>query len=502
MRSRLPSLRLPLGGFLATGAVVLLACSPPRFGGNQNAVTGDGGGTGGTSGSAGDGGTAGGGTGGTAGGSAGDGGTASGGTGGSDGDGGTGGTGGSAGNGGTGGVAGTGGTGGTSGTGGASGSAGGGTSECASPAFLDDGDCVMALDELDVDKRAVLGFSPTHEGFYWGDLAEYIPRKWGSDIPKSLPSPGGRILSRGAAGGWHACALDDLDAAHCWGRGVEGQLGNGSESHALDTTVPVVMPTEKTFSEIGAGLHHTCAVDKQGVAYCWGYGDLNQIGDGDSGNHSEPKQVIMPSERQFSRLGVGDDHTCVLDQHDAAWCWGQGDQGQLGNTTVDNSSKPAPVEMPDSRTFSSVTAGGMHSCAIDDLGHAHCWGNSGEGQLGTGSLSRKLSPAPVKMPPSTTFSEVSAGYRHSCALDQDGAAWCWGNGEKGELGDGQLEDTDEPSPVTMPTDRTFVTIGTGDSFTCALDQNGVAYCWGKDTAGQTGQGATGLLATPAKVIWP
>ena len=491
MRSRPHSPRPCLGAVLATAVLAFPACAPPRFSGEQNAATDDNGGAGGASGSASDGGTGSaagasdGGKGGAAGasgsGSGSDGGTAGVGAAGSAGDGGTAGAGGSAGNGGAG---------------------GGSTGECSLPKFLDDGDCVMPLDELDVDKRAVVGFSAAHQGFYWGDLAEYVPIAWGSDVPEFLPSPNGRVLSRGNAGGWHACAFDDLDAAHCWGRGSNGQLGDGQESQAFDATVPVTMPEGKTFSEIGAGLHHTCAVDKQGVAYCWGYGDLSQIGDGDRGDHSEPTQVVMPNGRQFSRLGVGDDHSCVLDQDGAAWCWGQGGEGQLGNTTLDHSAEPVPVEMPSATAFSSIVAGSMHTCAVDTQEAAYCWGNSGEGQLGGGSRSRKLSPTPVKMPPSTTFSKVSAGYRHSCALDQDGAAWCWGNGETGELGDGQLEDSDEPSPVTMPDGRTFAAIGAGDSFTCALDQNGVAYCWGKDTAGQTGQDATGVVATPAKVIWP
>ena len=42
---------------------------------------------------------------------------------------------------------------------------------------------------------------------------------------------------------------------------------------------------------------------------------------------------------------------------------------------------------------------------------------------------------------------VAAGDQHACALDPDGAAWCWGYNRMGQLGDGTLEARLEPTPV-------------------------------------------------------
>ena len=38
-------------------------------------------------------------------------------------------------------------------------------------------------------------------------------------------------------------------------------------------------------------------------------------------------------------------------------------------------------------SFTRVTAGGAHSCAISTVGTAYCWGANGNGQLGIGAVS-------------------------------------------------------------------------------------------------------------------
>ena len=81
---------------------------------------------------------------------------------------------------------------------------------------------------------------------------------------------------------------------------------------------------------------------------------------------------------------------------------------------------------------------------------------------------------------------VAAGDQHACGLYADGAAYCWGYNEMGQLGDGTNEDSS--SPVAVAGGHTFTTLSAGRYFTCGLDEEGAAWCWGANSLGQLGNG--------------
>ena len=55
---------------------------------------------------------------------------------------------------------------------------------------------------------------------------------------------------------------------------------------------------------------------------------------------------------------------------------------------------------------------------------ALCAGVGGNGQLGTGS--EDSSAVPVQVAGGHTFRAITCGRFHSCALDEEGRSWCWG----------------------------------------------------------------------------
>ncbi len=82
--------------------------------------------------------------------------------------------------------------------------------------------------------------------------------------------------------------------------------------------------------------------------------------------------------------------------------------------------------------------------------------------------------------------QVSAGTRHTCALDAEGHVWCWGENATGQLGDGSRVDHDAPVRVrALPPARS---IAAGDGSTCAATRDGEVYCWGANAVGQLGNG--------------
>jgi len=109
--------------------------------------------------------------------------------------------------------------------------------------------------------------------------------------------------------------------------------------------------------------------------------------------------------------------------------------------------EPTRVAMPTGVTFASVQAGGVHSLALEPGGDAWAWGSNYYGQLGDGSVVDAFQPTRVAMPDGVRFTKVSAGFRHSLALDEDGRAWAWGSNGDGQLGDGTTSDRNRPVRV-------------------------------------------------------
>lgn len=101
---------------------------------------------------------------------------------------------------------------------------------------------------------------------------------------------------------------------------------------------------------------------------------------------------------------------------------------------------------------------------------------------------------------------ISAGYFHSCARSGDGTAWCWGQNDRGELADGSTDPRLSAVEVVQGTgyltDVKSVDAGIGD--TCAVKGDRTAWCWGRDNAGQLGDGSTDLdpHPYPSRVIFP
>ena len=325
----------------------------------------------------------------------------------------------------------------------------------------------------------------------------------------------GKTLTQITAGANHTCALDSGGAAYCWGYGGNGQLGTGQTSDSAEairvTTLGVL--AGKTLTQISAGANHTCALDSGGAAYCWGYGGNGRLGTGQTSDSAVPGLVDTSgvlAGKTLTHISAGADHTCTLDSGGAAYCWGYGGGGQLGNGQTSDSAVPARVasEAVASPTLTQVTAGAEHTCALDSGGAAYCWGRDGYGQLGD------LWPASSTVPgwvdtsgvlAGKTLTQITAGAYHTCALDPAGAAYCWGYGEYGQLGNEQTSNSTVPGKVTTSgvlAGKTLTRVTAGAYHTCALDPGGVAYCWGAGAVGRLGNGQNSDSTVPVQVADP
>lgn len=310
-------------------------------------------------------------------------------------------------------------------------------------------------------------------------------------------------LSAVTAGGTQTCAMNPGGQAVCWGANWSAQLGIGTIDRAPHPG-PASVAGEMLFASIETGDRHACGLTDAGAAYCWGGGLSGQLGNGeqtficpaiDEPCNTVPELVL--GTVAFRMLSAGAEHTCALDLNGAAYCWGENAFGQLGDSSRTWST--SPVRVVGGYTFTTITAGGAHTCALDAQGTAFCWGGDPFGQLGTGTDTSLVVTAPMPVDGGLEFQQIDAGGIHTCGLDTQGVAYCWGDNGFGQLGTGSTTGADQPVPVV--TNLRFNSITTGWTHTCALATDGAAYCWGRNTSGQLGIGVPfGIRTTPTKLV--
>lgn len=317
------------------------------------------------------------------------------------------------------------------------------------------------------------------------------------------------------AGLYHTCAILDSGTARCWGYNAYGQIGDGTEN--VNRHSPVAVSVVSGLIELQAGGYHTCAVNQDGGAYCWGADFYGQVGDGVDGNADQltPTQVqVTPVGpvyfTQGKALSLGLYHSCALRSDDTLWCWGSDSYGQLGNANPDTSSRDNPVQVKydtSGAPFDGVHlyAGSYHTCAARADGTAWCWGRNDEGQLGTGNFGTEtctgvgceqgaVQVRQASWPGSAALFNavwVGGGLGHSCTMQRSGQLRCWGRDEHGQIGNGDATGPDPDEPLAVLVSGLSATAGgmgisAGHSHTCAAMSTGQAKCWGWDHEGEIG----------------
>ena len=149
-----------------------------------------------------------------------------------------------------------------------------------------------------------------------------------------------------------------------------------------------------------------------------------------------------------------------------------------------------------------IAAGDAHTCALDNGGGVSCWGWNHAGQLGDGTETDRAAPVPVAGLRSGIVA-LTAGLLHTCALDVAGGVWCWGDGTYGQLGDGLPIGADRGSAVPVPIPGLgsgVVAIAAATYSTCAAMASGPVpvFCWGPDALGNAA--ANAMSSEPVAVV--
>ncbi len=197
----------------------------------------------------------------------------------------------------------------------------------------------------------------------------------------------------------------------------------------------------------------------------------------------------------IQQVTAGGSHTCALNDSGGVKCWGNNSSGQLGNGTTTDSNVPVDV-LGLSIGVTAISAGGIHSCALITDGRVKCWGSNNFGQLGDGSNKDRSIPVDVAGLGGNA-TKIAIGGEHSCALIDTGAVKCWGRNNSGQLGDGTASPRSVPADVSGLTGVTA--IAAGFNHTCAVTSGGGVSCWGQNLGGPLGDGTTTTRLVPVEV---
>ena len=231
-------------------------------------------------------------------------------------------------------------------------------------------------------------------------------------------------------------------------------------------------------ASISMGRYHACALLSSGSVDCWGVNSYGQLGDNSTTDHAIPVQVMGVGAvgllSGVTSVSLGDVQTCVSLSNGGADCWGYDNWGQLGDGQKHSVSTlaPAPVLGVGGVGFladvATLTSAASHNCAVLMTGAVDCWGQGNNGQLGNNATLNSNTPVQVFAVGSTSVASLLAGVsslalgdNFACALSATGTVACWGAGVSGRLGDGVTTSSSTPVAIVAgsPTSPSVLSLG-------------------------------------------
>ncbi len=299
-----------------------------------------------------------------------------------------------------------------------------------------------------------------------------------------------------------------------WGFNASEQIGAGFASNYENSPQTVSGLTGVT--QVEAGFKFGLAVLSNCDVESWGTGNKGQLGNGQQLPEGHPVPVVELSE--VKEVAVGNAHAMALRYDGTVWTWGASEFGERGNrekgyervarqTESWFKARDKPTEVPGLTDVKQIAAGGKRDYALLSDGEVMAWGEDRNGDLGveeSGSeeelcigeahaitpVQCSTIPRAVKIKNLGKLSgveRIGAGEETAYAIGSGGKkVAAWGSGGKGQLGDGETEDSPSPVRTLLEPASPVVEIVGGATHALARLANGELYAWGSDGSGQLG----------------
>ena len=319
-------------------------------------------------------------------------------------------------------------------------------------------------------------------------------------------------ISKIDSGYAHTCVIHGTNnVVSCWGDYEYDKLGLSFVSSTHNTSIlsPSVDNEMRIFTDVkfvSAGIGFTCGIHgTDNTVSCFGLGrprQSNQVGNDDISQVVIP-QVVLNTENAIltgaTTISSGDKYVCVIyGPKDTVSCWGTNNTFSLDSFLL--GAADIGIE-----NVVSLSVGYNHTCAVDILGKASCWGDNTYGQLGGSDLVSSDTPVEVtdsKGSAISDFTEVSTGYAHSCAIHRDKTVSCWGLDDT-RLGHNNAKTFEAVNTPTLVYGvQNAISLSAGHSHTCSIvGINGNIKCWGFNDFSQLGNpNVSGSQSTAVEVV--
>jgi len=297
--------------------------------------------------------------------------------------------------------------------------------------------------------------------------------------------------------------------ANCAGASVS-VFNSGSSSALVDN-----------YAFGGFGGQQAFAVCSDGGVLSQGYNESGMLGTGNaastaSGSNSSFNVVGFDVNNKATAVAGGTANSYFLRADNTVWAAGNRLLGALG----DNQNAAVAVYTPTQvkgvgnvgflTDVAQIAAGYYAGYAIKTDGTAFAWGYNANGQLGDNTTTDRLTPVQIKGVGGSGFltgvtyitSALYNSNQHTCAVRNDGSAFCWGDNSWGQLGDASQVAISTPKQVRGPSGignlSNVKTIAVNVHSSAALLNDGTVYAWGENNYGQLGQNN----ASPTRNITP
>jgi alpha-tubulin suppressor-like RCC1 family protein len=381
--------------------------------------------------------------------------------------------------------------------------------------------------------------------------------------PLTVKDPAGSAsltnVSQVRLGEFHVCAVLMGGGHYCWGDNNYGQLANGARDDSWLPTTSTLTTTLQPLVGIvksGPGMYHGCALSAAGYVYCTGdnYNYSLGIGHDYTTSLAVTVPVALDGEPLSGLVDLGShyDGSCVMQDDGDVYCWGENNDGKVGNGNTTNQASPVRVILgvPPEVSLSNLTIepGSMFPAFVSttmgyavelEAGSTDVITVTGTPELITSTVtyvssagacteevcpvaatgtttvtvtvtsedgaSKKVYLVGALMRPQVTQAnvvEISQHGRaqHTCALLENGGVLCWGQNDYGQLGIGTKDNMSVPVAMQNITDATEV--ATGRNITCVLREGGRVQCVGGGADYGLGNGQLGESLVLTDVLEP